>query len=224
MDPSLIKPVAEATKAVAETGGKAIDATAGFARIFKGPVAELIGCVEDKFKYVRWERRQALIEKAEAHMRRKGLTAPTRELPLPFSVPLLTAGVLEENAELQDIWARLLVNAGDAWTEMELRTAYIEILRGMSAFDVKNLKLMAEVSLTSQEQFRVLETWHLPESVRLRDKLARDVGRVPPELGVSLANLARLGCATPAGGWDGVVLFGLMTVTDLGIALFKACS
>ena len=139
MDPLSIKPVAEATKAIAETSGKAIDATTDFAKIFKGPVAELIGCVEDKFKYIRWERRQALIAKSEAYMHSKGLSAPTRELPLPFSVPLLIAGVMEEDDELQEIWARLLVNAGDASTPMELRTAYIEILRGMSAFDVKNL-------------------------------------------------------------------------------------
>jgi hypothetical protein len=224
MDSLLIKPVAEATKAIAETSGKAIDATAGFAKIFKGPVAELIGCVEDKFKYVRWERQQALIAKAEAYMLGKGVMAPTRELPLPFSVLLLTAGVLEEDNELQEIWARLLVNAGDASTKMELRTAYVEILRGMSSFDVKNLKLMSEVSVASEEQFRVVETWRLPESARLRDKAAREVGQISPELGISLANLARLGCATPAGGWDGVVLFGLMTVTDLGIALYKACS
>jgi hypothetical protein len=56
VDSTVVTPVAEATKAVAETSGKAIDAASAFARIFKGPVAELIGCVEDKFKYIRWRR------------------------------------------------------------------------------------------------------------------------------------------------------------------------
>src|ERR1035441_1716198 len=120
IDQDTVGKVAEATKALSETGGKAIDAANGFGRLFKGPVETLIGCVEDKFKYIRWERQQALIERGEALMRARHLSAPTRELPLPFSVPLLTAAVLEEDDGLQETWARLLVNAGDASTEMEL--------------------------------------------------------------------------------------------------------
>jgi hypothetical protein len=61
----------------------------------------------------------------------RGLAAPTRPLPPNFVLPLLTAAVVEEDDELQDTWARLLANAGDAATEMELRTAYVEILKGM---------------------------------------------------------------------------------------------
>jgi hypothetical protein len=226
MDASVIKPVAEATRAVAETSGKAIDATSDFAKIFKGPVAELIGCVEDKFKYVRWERRQALIAKSEAHMRSKGLSAPSRALPLPFSVPLLTAGILEDDDELQEIWARLLVNAGDASTNMELRTAYVEILRGMSSFDVKNLSLMAQASIDAPEKgyLPIIETWNLPHSVTVHDEHSKDAGSVSNELGISLANLGRLGCLSPGMGWGGVALFNLMTVTHLGRSLYLACS
>jgi hypothetical protein len=220
MDASVVKPVAEATKAVAETSGKAIDATSAFAKIFKGPVAELIGCVEDKFKYVRWERRQALIAKSEAYMRSKGLSAPTRALPLPFSVPLLTAGLLEEDDELQEIWARLLVNAGDASTAMDLRTAYVEMLRGMSAFDVKVLSKLAETKLSKPPGgIRAIDiTTVFPE----HGEIGSD--EISPVIGVSLANLARLGCAYPSGGFDAAVIFRYMTLTDLGMALYNACS
>jgi hypothetical protein len=222
MDPLVIKPVAEATKAVAETGGKVIDATTDFAKIFKGPVAELIGCVADKFKYMRWERQQALIAKSQAYMLTKGLSAPTRELPLPFSVPLLTAGVMEEDDELQEIWARLLVNAGDASTDMELRTAYVEILRGMSAFDVKNLSALAEATANlAAGSPRILGVMKM-----LHPELMTPGGAppLPAALGVSMANLARLGCAMPSGGLNGSVLFSGMAVTELGMAFYKACS
>jgi hypothetical protein len=222
MDPLIITPVAEATKAVAETSGKAIDATTDFAKIFKGPVAELIGCVEDKFKYIRWERRQALMAKSEAYMQAKGLSVPTRELPLPFSVPLLTACVMEEDDDLQEIWARLLVNAGDASTEMELRTAYIEIFRGMSAFDVKNLAALVEATLNlpagTPRTLGVMKVLH-PELM--------GPGVAPPlpaALEASMANLARLGCAMPSSGLNGSVLFSGMAVTELGIAFYRACS
>jgi hypothetical protein len=157
-------------------------------------------------------------------MEYRGLAQPTRELPLNFAVPLLTAAVLEEDDNLQETWARLLVNAGDAASEMELRTAYVEILRGMSAFDVKNLSLMAQASLANPDNpLRAVETWRLPCSAQLRDLHARDVGKVSREVGISLANLSRLGCAIPGSGFDAAVIFGLMTVTDLGLALYKAC-
>jgi hypothetical protein len=218
VDSTVVTPVAEATKAVAETSGKAIDAASAF--------AELIGCVEDKFKYIRWERQQALIEKAERRMAEKSLSAPTRDLPLSFSVPLLTHAVIEEDDELQEVWARLLVNAGDSSTPMELRTAYVEVLAGMSAFDVKYLAMLAEVSLNAPEitYLPIIEAWNLPLSAKLHPETSQETGPVSKELGISLSNLNRLGCAAPAYGFGGMPFFQLMTVTELGRALYLACS
>jgi len=219
--------MADATKAVAETGGKAIDLVSGVARLFKGPTEALIGCVEDKLKYVRWERQRAFIEKGDAHMRAKGLSAPSRALPLPFSVPLLTAAVLEEDDNLQDVWARLLVNAGDASTEMELRTAYVEILRGMSAFDVRNLAVMAKSSLDFRGKvpIPILETWNLPNSATALDEAAGAGEPLSESVEMSINNLDRLGCiAFASSTFGGRPIFAFATVTSLGMALYRACS
>jgi hypothetical protein len=222
VDPQTIGKVADATTALAETSGKAIDATAGFAKIFKGPVGELIGCLEDKFKYLRWERQQAYINKAETIMRARGISAPTRELPLPFAVPLLTAAVLEEDDELRDAWARLLVNAGNSATEMELRTAYVEILRGMSAFDVKILSKLAEATLNAPPGARTLvSVKDLPESSQSYPSAPAD--GLSTEILISLANLSRLGCIAPGIGF-GSVSYSHVHVTELGLALYRACS
>ena len=112
---------------------------------------------------------------------------------------------------------------GDGSTPMELRTAYVEILKGMSAFDVKNLAKLAKETLSrppgSSRTLGAMKVLH-PE-LMIAGKPAPEV---PVELGVSLANLARLGCALPGGGLDGSVIFGAITVTELGVALYKACS
>jgi len=80
-------------------------------------------------------------------------------------VSLLAQAILEEDDDLQEMWAHLLVNAGDAATEMELRTAYVEILRGMSAFDVLNLKELAHVALAAPpEKVGYVATKDLPHS------------------------------------------------------------
>ncbi|MGA8596533.1 MAG: Abi-alpha family protein [Bryobacteraceae bacterium] len=226
MDPETFGKTAEATKAVAETGGKAIDAVVSFARIIAGPVNELVAIVEDRIKFARWEGQLALADKAEAIMKRRGLVQPTRELPLNFAVPLLTKAMLEEDDELQETWARLLVNAGDAATEMELRVAYVEILTGMSAFDVKNLSELAKASLAAPDKgyLPVIEAWNLPGSAMYHDEGSRETGKVSEELGISLGNLMRLGCVIPAMGFGGIPVMGLMTVTHLGRALYRACS
>lgn len=225
MDQETIGKVADATKALAETGGKAIEASRSFGRVIKGPIEELVGMVQDRVRFARWERQLLLADKAEAIMKARGLPAPTRELPLNFAVPLLTAAVLEEDDDLQETWARLLVNAGDAATAIELRTAYVEMLRGMSAFDVKNLASMAKATLALPPgKLRAVLTIDLPASSGIFPGHFTKQPEISRELGISLANLSRLGCAMPAGGTDGAVLYTIMTVTDLGLALYKACS
>jgi hypothetical protein len=225
MDQETIGKVADATKALAETGGKAIEASRSFGRVIKGPIEDLVGMVQDRVRFARWERQLALADKARAIMKARGLARPTRELPLNFAVPLLTAAVLEEDDELQETWARLLVNAGDTATAIELRTAYVEILKGMSAFDVKNLATMAKATLAIPPgKPRAVLTVDLPAlSEGFLGHFTKEP-RISRELGISLANLSSLGCAMPAGGLDGAVLYTVMTVTDLGLALYQACS
>ncbi|HLM82698.1 MAG TPA: Abi-alpha family protein [Terriglobales bacterium] len=219
-------PIAEAAKAVAETSGKALDLVIGLGRIVKPPADELAGILCDRLKFVRWKGQVALFEKSQRIMAERRLSRATRELPLNFAIPLLTHAFLEEDDELQEAWARLLVNAGDASTEMELRVAYISILNGMSAFDVKNLSLMARASLDAPEKgyLPVLETWDLPSSTRVHEETSQNTGKISKELGISLGNLNRLGCAAPAYGFGGMAIFQLMSVTHLGRALYLACS
>lgn len=70
----------------------------------------------------------------------------------------------------------------------------------------------------------IIETWNLPHSVTVHDEHSKGAGSVSNELGISLANLGRLGCLSPGMGWGGVALFNLMTVTHLGRSLYLACS
>jgi hypothetical protein len=225
VDHATVGKVADATKAVAETGGKIIDAGISLGRLVKGPVDRVVGMLNDQLDFIRARAQLRLEDKAEAVMRERGLSLPTRELPFNFAFPLLAAAIPEEDEVLQETWARLLVNAGDASTEMELRTAYIEILKGMSAYDVKNLSEMARATLAAPPgTHRAIATGFLPKSAKPFPGHFSNEPEVSRELGISLANLARLACAMPAGGMDGSVLFSIMTVTDLGLALYEACS
>lgn len=91
----------------------------------------------------------------------------------------------------------------------------------MSNFDVKVLAKLVEAALAKPAgSVGAIDTGTLFSQEI--DPVDRATG--PSPIGISLANLARLGCALPGGGFDAAVIFGFMTVTDLGIALYKACS
>jgi hypothetical protein len=221
IDPQTAGKIADATTALAETGGKAIDAASGLGRIVKGPVDEIVGMLTDRLRLTRLQRRLIYADKVEAEMKRRGISAPTRDLPINFAVPLLAQAILEEDDDLQEMWARLLVNAGDAATEMELRTAYVDILKGMSAFDVLNLSKLAEAVIDDNEAV-LIATGDLPHSA------SRFPGgstiNVSKEVLISLANLGRLGCIAPTSGYGGGISFSQVLVTELGLALYRACS
>ena len=225
MDNETVVSIAKATEAGLETAGKMIDASTKLGRVFKGPIVELVGILQDRLKFARWERQLAMFDKTQRIMAARGLKVPTRELPLNFVVPLLTSAVLEEDDELQEIWARLLVNAGNATTEMELRTAYVQILRGMSAFDVGNLAKLAEAALTAPKADQIyVTTINLPYSSEVSPNTFPNGTALSREVGISVANLIRLGCVAAPSGFGGGVNFFHVVVTDLGLALYEACS
>lgn len=110
---------------------------------------------------------------------------------------------------------------------MELRTAYIEILRNMSGFDVKNLLVIARTSFfgLQSEYPPLLRTADLPKSAKLETLGASiDSPALSEQLVISMGNLQSLGCASATTGYGGMLNFRFMVVTQSGIALSKACS
>jgi len=89
----------------------------------------------------------------------------------------------------------------------------------MSAFDVFVLSKLAEATKSWE-----MGTRHATDVKRLFDAGPLNSDDLPPALGISLGNLARLGCAFPGSGFDAAVIFRYMTVTALGMALYHACS
>ena len=129
----------KAVEEVAKATGKAIDATrefGGFIAKYAGhSLEQAMGLVEDKFRYMRWERQVRLVERAAAFLKERGLPAPSRTVPLQVMIPLIQAGSIEEDDWMQDRWAALLVNAADASIDTEVRRAFVSILEGLSAFE-----------------------------------------------------------------------------------------
>ena len=219
----------KAVEEVAKTAGKAIDASrevGGFiAKIIDRPLKQAFGIVEDRLKYIRWERQVRLMQRADEFLKSRGLSIPTRPVPLKIAIPIIVEGSLEEDDKLQDIWAQLLTNAADRDSGVEVRHMFLSILKDLTSQDVTVLNRIYAVS--EDDAKYGIWTAYLPDRIVLHKDLAQgdSVQANPtPEIQLTLSNLFRLGLITLTSTWGGALTFNFIMPTVLGREFVKACS
>jgi len=227
MSEETFKAGAEAIKASAELGSKAIDAGTSFGALFKGAISERVGMLEDRWKAQRWKQRVKLVIDAHKYLKDRGLSGATRDIPMPFAVNLLQNGELEESDDLRDIWSRLLANAADAGSGIEPRVAYVEILAEMTSLDAQNLEVLVRAQLRHQgkTETALIVTGKLPNTAEPFDE-PKDYDLLPEvRVAVSVSNLARLGLVEPASAtFGGKPLYHYVVITPLGLDFYHSCS
>lgn len=141
-----IEETAKAVQEVAKTTGKAIEATeklSGFvARVTNESIEAVTGMLSDKLRFMRWERQLRLANRAKEIIRERGLENNFRVVPPKIALPIIENASLEENDELQDLWANLLASALDLNFDGTLRTAFIDILKQLEIIDVHILEFI----------------------------------------------------------------------------------
>ena len=216
---------AKAAEEIAKTVGKGIEASqklgSFIARFISGPMEQGVGIYEDKLKYMRWERQVRLMQRGNHFLKEIGLKEPTRAVPMKFAIPLLQAASLEEDDELQDTWARLLVNAGDSSRNLEFRRMYITILEDLGSLDVKVLNCI----YSSPDLRDGIGFWthKLPDTISASGPKSSDTGPTP-EVQLTLANLNRVGCVADSSILGGGSSQSFIFPTLLGKKLYEACT
>jgi len=219
---------AKAAEATANASKEAIKAGRDLAGFLSGPVAELVGMGSERLKVVRFERGVRLVERLRHFLAERGQEKFTRKIALSIGLPILENATLEEDDELQDVWARLLVNGGDADSGIELHPAFGAVLAQMTAFDVRNLAQIDSASkLAGRDAVTGIWTFDLPEAADAFARVGHPAGdpKFPsPEVEVSLSNLDRLGCIFNVGGAELGPTYYLVNLTPFGRALTEACT
>jgi hypothetical protein len=213
---------AKATEATAHASKEAIEAGRDLGRFISGPAGEVVGMLWDHLRVIRLERRVRLVERVHHFLSERGMDGPTRTIALKIGLPLLDHATLEEDDELQDLWARLLVNGGDATSGVEIRRAFVSVLAEMTALDVRNLALIEAASkLNAETASNGVWSYQLPEAAIpfAQGGDRRHEGLPPLEVRVSLSNLERLGCISSLTGEQ-----QLVNVTPFGRAFVEACT
>ncbi len=224
---------AKATQEVAKASSKAIDAAEKFggflSRYIGGPLEQAIGIYEDKLKYIRWERQERLYLRAQDFIEKEGSPKLTRPIPLKHAVPLISSASLEDDDELQDVWARLLVNFTIETSSIESNRTYIDLLERLSSLEalIVNSVYINEYDAMHHEG---VTTQHLPHRADVlpekKDDETREAMKIEPsiEVKLALANLDRLGIVAVGRSMGGGQLFGRLNPTLLGRAFYEACT
>ncbi|MCY4641507.1 MAG: Abi-alpha family protein [Gammaproteobacteria bacterium] len=223
------KEAIESSKAIqemAKTGGKVVGLVRDFgkfiAKYIDGPVEQGVGIFEDKLHYMRFERQVRYMERVNQLMASLGKDVPTKAIPLKLAVPLFQAASLEDDDYLQDMWARLLVNASISERGMELRRAHIDILERLSHLEVLILEKIYSLPADKIKGSSII-TGQLPDAVSVEGKDQEKLVSPNEEVTMALANLDRLGCIKLPTTWDGAEIFTSVCPTVMGESLVKAC-
>jgi hypothetical protein len=186
-----------------------------------GVLTQVVGMFTDHLKYVRGVRLVRLGQRFQQELLAHGGQAAVRKLPLNFAIDALEQGAMEQDDDLQDIWARLLANAVDATNEVQPRRAYISIIKDLSPLDAL---ILEKIYAVDQELHRkAIVTHELP----LRAYPAIDIEPIRPpkpnkEVQVTLANLERLGLIQYGASWGGGEVLSLVNHSTAGKAFMMA--
>lgn len=224
----VIKEAAKAAQELAKVTSKGIDAgreMGGFvAKFVSGPLQQASGIIEDKLRYVRWERQQRLIKKANEYLAEHGLPDPDKPLPWKTALPLLQYATIEEDNDLQDMWARLLVNGTSTSSGLSIERSFVEILGQISPLEAKILT--AIYSLPFEETLHGgIVTESLPNAASVADEKKLNEYTDPSEdIKLALASLARLGCVKFRLSWGGGEIYNCVNPTLIGHRFVEACT
>ena len=152
-----------------------------------------IGIVADKIKFYRFHNYLKLCENAATIMCEKGYSEDdiTNAVPLKVAIPLIESATLEDDNELQLLWAQMLANAMDPQFTIAVKLRYVSLLREMEPLDVRILNVYHLERVTNYGDSSL-------NSVLFERNLIADNFDMSEYLvEVSLLNLIRLSCIDP---------------------------
>jgi len=143
------------------TGVAAVEATEKLgtflSSVFGAPITTTSGMLQDKLAVARWERQLRLADKVQEITNERAASGKPVGVQPRLAVPIIENASLEENNQLQDLWAHLLASAMNTETSIKVRNAFVDIIKQLEPIDVQILevcfKKLRESQLTRKAKF-----------------------------------------------------------------------
>lgn len=229
-----VEEIAKAVQKASDLGVKALETgerVGGFfAQVFKEPITEVAGMLTDRLKFARWKRLVEMQSQVNEILSTRHI-AETRSVPPKLALPLLEEASLEEDTDLQKLWSHLLANAMDPSFIGDIRTGFVEMIKGLTALDARILEFFFQV-LRREGRLSPLEGV-IQYSLK-KEQIMQALGITEADYQVSAFNLMRVQCIAPAVLKATGISFGdeattiykgidAVTLTPLGVKFAQAC-
>lgn len=229
-----VEEIARAVQKASDLGVKALETgekVGGvFAQVFKEPITEVAGMLTDRLKFARWKRLTEMQSQVNEILTARRIS-DTRSVPPKLGLPLLEEASLEEDADLQTLWSHLLANAMDPSFTGDIRTGFVEMIRGLTALDARILEYFYQ-ALKREGHLSPLEG--VIQHYLTKEKIMQALEITEADYQVSAFNLMRVQCIAPAVFKATGISFGdevttiykgidAVTLTPLGVKFAQAC-
>ena len=155
---------------------KGLDLAKEFLGKLISPTIEEVGLlIADNIKFLRFKNQINILLKAQKYVAEKKV--PLQEIPIKILVPLLENASLEENEELQDKWAKMIVNLADS--EKNFQNQIFPYLLGQISLEefegIKELLLKEAEFAIIREKYAIArksdQFLFQPETKKLKDEV-----------------------------------------------------
>ena len=201
---------------------------------FGEPVDLAVGMVSDKLRFMRWERQLRMVDKCEEILKKRNIEGKTRAVPPKLALPIMENASLEEDDQLQDLWANLLSAALDPNFDGMLRGAFIGMIKELEILDAHLLNFLYN---WYQDALRTNQTNKNMSPVSIgweKDDIVKALGISLSIYENSFDNLMRIRCVSSLVLKAGSIKLGsepmtidkgydVVCITSLGISFVEAC-
>lgn len=217
----------KAIQEVAKASGKLLEVASAlgnyFSRFSDGPFSQSARYIAEQIQFARYESQLSFLEKIQTRIAANPqIKAHRRNVPLKVLVPLIEAATLEENDDLQEKWAALLLNAADSTFSIEIQRSYLSMLAELSVMDAKILEAVYALPF-ADIQHNGVSTAELPNRATVFDPRI-EYSTPKEEVLISIGNLTRIGCLRVGLTWGGGESSKIVSPTILGKNFVLACS
>lgn len=122
------------------------------------PLEELGEILGDRVRLWRWKNQIQILQQAHEIAAQNRLDV--KPIALKALVPLLDGASLEEDASIQQLWARLIANAGATEASVGVTTFAVEFLKGITSHEARIVEGMVGV-LEKTDRNGQMEALHL---------------------------------------------------------------
>jgi len=185
MDENTSKTIQEASKATGKVAELLAKVGEFVGNVIGPSVSEFAGMAGDWAAYIRMKNLCMIYDKVQDLQSARSTLGKHTPIPTRLAIPLLQAASNEDNEELQEMWASLIVSATDPENKFKLQKVHIGILAQAEPLDAMLLKRMFINSVSTGSDISI--SIHLPTTTRMLE-VSED------EVRYSLENLLRLGC------------------------------